>query len=448
MRPSVFRPLRLPTNVRGTLVAGPALRAGRSLTALYGAQGVAALAGLGYGKGIATFVEPVQFGTYSVQMAVMTLGYSGLVTPLVQSFTASVRQRADPTAVSFHGNLFARLFALVGLAVAGAVGLGELPAVAGLIWLGALAQGLYALGTGYLNVAFQHRRYAVLQAFPPVLTLLLLGVVVIGGPDGQVTGLWLIFGMSYGASALLAMYWAFPLRTDTGWFSRWTQLTRQLDQWRSYVAYASPLLVYAGFGWVINYADRYLMAYWLPPADLGFYATGYSLGARMAILSTPLIALLTPKVFALQRAGEPAAAAHPVIRQHLGVFAGVALPVCALSWAFHDVIGRLLLSDAYWPAFRVVPVIALAYTFSLGIQFLETKFYAFRQTRYILWHSVVGALTNILLNLWLIPRLGLLGAAWAMVGSCGCQFAVAAALFVHRPNRAATQQLTFKPASQ
>ena len=97
--------------------------------------------------------------------------------------------------------------------------------------------------------------------------------------------------------------------------------------------------------------------------------------------------------------------------------------------ACQDPIGRLLLSETYRPAFRVVPVIALAYAFSLGLHFLETKFYAFRQTKYILWHSVAGAAANVLLNWWWMPQFGIIGAAWAMVGSCGCQFAIGAFLF-------------------
>lgn len=437
MRPSVFQRLRVP---------GAVLRDWRNVTALYGAQGVAALAGLCYGKGIATFVDPDQFGTYSVQLALLTLVYSAFVAPLIQSFTASLRQEARAGAVRFHAGLFGRFYAGAGLCVTAAVGVGWLPAVSLLMWVGALAQGLYAISAGYLNASFRHRQYALLQGLHPVLALLLLGTLAVGWPGEQATGLWLVFGIGYGLTGALATYWAHR----AGAYrlpGRWTDRPQLPGSWPGYVAYASPLLVYAGFGWVTNYADRYLIAYLLEPADVGFYSTGYGLGARMAIVATPLTALLTPRVLALQRAGEPATAAHPVIRRHLALFASLALPVCALLWAFHDLIGRLLLSDAYRPAFRVVPLIALAYTFSLGLQFLETKFYAFRQTRYILIHSVVGALTNVLLNLWLIPRHGLVGAAGAMLGSCGCQFAVAAFLFGYRPNRVSKSTLIFERAN-
>lgn len=401
----------------------------RSLGVLYGAQVVAALAGFLYSKGVAVYIDPGQFGTYSIQLATMTLVYSALVSPIVQSFKSALQQRSSLTVIPFYTGLLGRLYALTGLVVAGLMGAGVLPAVSLLIWLGGLLQGLLALSNDYLNLSFRHNRYALMQSLTPLLNLVLLIILAVSGTSAQATGLWINYCCLYGISASLATYYAYRAKSEFRLTISWKAVPEWLVEFQHYKVYAIPLMVYALFGWFTNYADRYLIAYLMSPADVGYYTVGYSLGARVALLATPLIAHLTPTVFAIKQSGQPTLETHSVIKRYLFLFWGLAIPTCMLLAVFHNEIGQLLLADRYLPAFAVVPLIALAYVFLLSIQFLETKFYAYGYTKYILWHNIVGASINVLLNLWLIPHFGLIGAAMAMLGSCFAQLGVALYLF-------------------
>jgi O-antigen/teichoic acid export membrane protein len=187
----------------------------------------------------------------------------------------------------------------------------------------------------------------------------------------------------------------------------------------------------AVWAWVLNYADRYLLRLYLTDADVGQYTMGYSLGAKLLLLATPLLAFLSPQILALRRQNQAPSAANPLLLRymwHYVVLAGLACLVFALS---RDQIGILLLSERYSPAFAVAPIVALGYLFLTSIHLLELKWYTFGQTRNILWHSLFGVIINLALNVLLIPRLGLVGAAWATAIGYAAQFALAHFLFTH-----------------
>ena len=50
-----------------------------------------------------------------------------------------------------------------------------------------------------------------------------------------------------------------------------------------------------------------------------------------------------------------------------------------------------------------------------SIFFIEQVIYALGDTKVVLYHYIVGAISNIGLNLLLIPQWGVYGAAWAMI---------------------------------
>jgi O-antigen/teichoic acid export membrane protein len=102
---------------------------------------------------------------------------------------------------------------------------------------------------------------------------------------------------------------------------------------------------------------------------------------------------------------------------------------CLAFFLGRNLIGTLLLSAQYEQAMIVAPIVATGYLFLTSIHLFELKWYAFGQTRYILWHTLFGVVVNLALNVLLIPRLGIIGAAWATTIGYTAQFAIAYWLF-------------------
>jgi len=400
-----------------------------NLLLLYGAQIFAVLAGLLYSKSIAKFFEPNQFGLYSVQLATMTLVYSTFVAPLVQSFKATIHNYSASILIQFYTVMFGCIYGVLGLGVVSLIGLDILPVVALLAWVGALLQGLSAFGNDYLNLTASHKPYAFVQALTPVINFTLLIALIVIWSNKTATALWVNYCLLYAILGVLSINYASRVNRAFIPAFRWDNIKIQPDLWHQYRSYALPLMAYALVGWIINYADRYLITYLMGSEEVGYYTIGYSLGARMALLATPLTAHLTPIIVDLKQQNHVKRKIHIVTRQYLTYFWILAIPTCWVLFAFPDYIGGLFLSDLYTPSFMVIPIIALAYIFSLSIQFLEIKFYIYGYTNYILYHNIIGAIVNILLNLYMIPAYGFIGAGWAMATSCCVQFAMAWFLF-------------------
>ena len=87
----------------------------------------------------------------------------------------------------------------------------------------------------------------------------------------------------------------------------------------------------------------------------------------------------------------------------------------ALSVYARELVG-VFLDREYQEAYRIVPLVTLAYGFD-GVQMLfDTGVYYSKKTYLKLWHGITAAVC-VGLYLWLIPEYCMLGAAWATVGT-------------------------------
>ena len=79
-------------------------------------------------------------------------------------------------------------------------------------------------------------------------------------------------------------------------------------------------------------------------------------------------------------------------------------------------------TQTFWPADRVVPVVVLAYVIYGLFLWTHLGILVANRTGYLGAVSLVAALSNIAFNWLLIPRWGMMGAAWATVLSFAVRF--------------------------
>ena len=81
---------------------------------------------------------------------------------------------------------------------------------------------------------------------------------------------------------------------------------------------------------------------------------------------------------------------------------------------FADEIIYVFTTKAYYPALKLIPIFVLAF-FIQGLYYIEvTKlYYDKKSVKYLPVTSSLSAVTNILLNFFLVPRFGIMGAAFA-----------------------------------
>lgn len=201
------------------------------------------------------------------------------------------------------------------------------------------------------------------------------------------------------------------------------------ERLRDMLGFGVPLVV-AGLGsMVVQVADRPILAKASGLAEAGIYGTCYKLGIGMMLLVGMFDQAWKP--FILERADRPEAGA--LVARVLTYFATLA------SGAFLAIVffvgplvtapllgGKPLIHPSFWSGLGVVPVVTLAYLFN-GLYFVMlAPLMLDKRTGAVSAATWAGALLNLGLNWWLIPRHGMMGAAWA---TCGAYAAMVVAVW-------------------
>ncbi len=181
---------------------------------------------------------------------------------------------------------------------------------------------------------------------------------------------------------------------------------------RPLAEFGGPMVVTALLGLGMHRGDRFLLRIFLDLDQVGLYSVAYSIGQAVnTLILLPFTQIWRVVIFELE--GEENAQ-HIYVTVFRYFFDFLALSLFTVS-VFASPILRVLVDEKFYPAARLIPIVCLAYLFfSLNVHFNTPALLANKTTRLIL-PSVAALLVNVGLNLFLIPRIGAVGAAWASV---------------------------------
>lgn len=188
---------------------------------------------------------------------------------------------------------------------------------------------------------------------------------------------------------------------------------------RGYAAYGYPIAASLALTVVLASTDRFLLAAFLDEAAVGAYHAGYSIANRtLDVLFLWLGSAGQPAlVMALERGGLERL--KVAAREQLSIFLLIGLPAAAGVALVARPLAEVLIGEALRQAAAgVTPWIALsALLYGLTAYYFGQAFTLARKTRRLLAAMAIPAGLNVVLNLALVPRFGLMGAAWATVAS-------------------------------
>ncbi len=206
---------------------------------------------------------------------------------------------------------------------------------------------------------------------------------------------------------------------------------------RAGLAFGLPLVPHGISGWILNVSDRWLLGLLLAmsalqaQAAIGVYSLGYQLGQVVSLIALSFNAAWGPFFYAH---GE-SESGPGILREMTTVVAGL-LGLLAVALALGAPELTHLVAPARWGAARteaadVLRVVAGgSFVYSLYFMVVSAVFLTRRTTLLPLLTITAGA-TNVILNLVLIPRVGVMGAAWStLVGYL--VLAVGTALYARR----------------
>jgi O-antigen/teichoic acid export membrane protein len=371
-------------------------------------------------------LDPAQYGAYALAFSVGSLTQTVLLTWTEAAMARFLATRAQDGRLADH---FATLYRLwIGAAVL-------VPLVCAVVTLTPMNPPLKvaviaALGSTLANSLMklaQERR----RAAGEVSGAALLAMVQSAG--GFALGLGLAFAglggaapvLGVGAISALCVVVVLPgelKRVAGGRFDK--------DLAKAYAAYGLPVSLSLILALVLASTDRLLLAAFLDEATVGVYHAGYSLGSRtldvvfiwLGMAGGPAL------IQALERGGQ--SALSEAAREQAGFMVLLTLPAAVGLALVARPLADLMVGEAMRAgASHVTPWIAASGWLSgMTTYYLLQAFTLARRTPLLIVSMSVPAAANVLLNLILIPRLGLDGALWATTLSYGLGAVVAWAL--------------------
>lgn len=363
-------------------------------------------------------LSPEDFGRYALAFSVMTLAhvavFSWLEAAMARFWAA---ETPGPGMAGHFASLYRAAFGLSGLfVVVAAVALWLWPAdplfkvalAAGLA--GAPARCLMKLGQERFRAAGEVRKAAGLDMAVAIGGLVIgVGFALAGwGGAAPLLGL--------GLAPLAALPFVLPgeLRQARG--ARF-----EPARVKTYAKYGYPIAMSLALTVVLASTDRFLLATFLDEAAVGAYHAGYSIANRtLDVLFLWLGSAGQPAlVMALERGG--AERLKTAAREQLSTFLLIGLPAAAgVALVAVPLSAVLIGEDLRGAAASITPWIALsALLYGLTAYYFGQAFTLGRKTKHLLVAMAIPASANVILNLILVPRFGVMGAAWATAASFG-----------------------------
>ena len=190
---------------------------------------------------------------------------------------------------------------------------------------------------------------------------------------------------------------------------------------RSYALYGYPIAASLALTVVLASTDRFLLAIYMDEAAVGAYHASYSIANRtLDVLFLWLGTAGQPAlVMALERGGLDRL--KVAAREQLSTFLLLGLPAAAGVALVARPLSEVLIGEELrTAAASVTPWIALsALLFGLTAYYFGQAFTLGKKTKRLLIAMAIPAALNVVLNIILVPRFGLMGAAWATAASFG-----------------------------
>lgn len=161
---------------------------------------------------------------------------------------------------------------------------------------------------------------------------------------------------------------------------------------------------------VFSSTDRYFLNYFSTLHEVGLYNLGYKFGTIITVLLASPTALIWPAMFLSIKKHSNAKTFYVRALTYI-VFLSL-LMFLGLSLLSKEVL-QIFSNKEYWGTYKVIPIIALTYALWTLPKITNVAISLKRKTKASAMIFFLGAVINIGLNFALIPKYGMMGAAYA-----------------------------------
>ena len=185
-----------------------------------------------------------------------------------------------------------------------------------------------------------------------------------------------------------------------------------LDNLKKYITFSLPQIPNAILLWVVNLSDRYLITFFLGLAQTGIYSASYNIGSVIMAFYMPISFVLLPIVAKYWDDGERLKV-KKYLEYSTKIFLVLAIPASVGLYVLSKPLLQLLTTSEFVVGGILTFLVALGYIF-LGVFQINTLIILLvEKTKYRPLITGIAGVINIVLNIILIPQIGIMGAAVA-----------------------------------
>jgi PST family polysaccharide transporter len=363
---------------------------------------------------LARYFGPSEFGTYKIAMSLIVIGYAfvslGLNDVIVGRLVQVDAGAADAIIVTGIGMQFIAAAVVALCLIAGSYLIYENNALLHeIMWV--LSILLWAKALDSLRYWFEVERKSRAMFLPALVVLsvgLAVKLVMYINQANLLTFVWVfaleLLGVGLG-------YWIAYRRQNA--FSVSRSLSRDLAV--SMLKQGLPLVLALVAFAVYSRFDQLIIGYLLGDTEAGIYGMAVSINEFYFLLPFALISSAYPKMLQL---GDVAEERSSILMQMvLSLLLLLALAMVLASYFGGTYVTHLVFGPAFDGVGPVLTIYAVANIFGYFVIFSNRYLSACGDVGMVLRRSLTGGVVNVLLNLLLVPKFGLLGAAWAMVAT-------------------------------
>lgn len=179
-----------------------------------------------------------------------------------------------------------------------------------------------------------------------------------------------------------------------------------LEYWKFSLKLSIPLVGYAIASQILSVADRMMISKMIGNSAVGIYSTLYTVSSLSVMVWSAINASFVPYLY--QNIGKNNKKIKKYSFELLLLYSGVAIILVLLA----PEIIRILATKEYYEAIFIMPPIAAGVFFiSLSNMYSNILIYV-KDTKYIMFGSIIAAMLNIVLNMLFIPNFGYMAAAY------------------------------------
>jgi O-antigen/teichoic acid export membrane protein len=376
---------------------------------------LAVLSGVALFKAIAIYVPPPEYGKASLVLGVIALLSQFIAGPTIQAQFrlyfehAAERSRQFVAAAARLLLLVAAVMGVIYLGIAAAYRTAGNPVYWQLAFAAVVLLFLNTHLTGTFGLLEAQRRYrglTIAQSLNKVLQVVLFLLLLRWtGAEAKT-----ILYSQAAAAVVVIIVWT----ARQGWRSD-AQPSGPLPSLGrdTLKSFGWSLYLLSLFSWVLTISDRYIIDFFLGVKEVGRYSINYGFWSIPYLVLNGWLEMMTrSRMYEKAEAGDWQRV-RTFIHQRFA--AGAALGIAGtglIGWQGKR-LALLVIGESYWVSAELMLLLAIAHCFFVLAMAYFSLFIAAKRTHTMTWITLACCALNVACNLWLVPSMGIVGAAWS-----------------------------------